>query len=320
MTDIHKASGAENSVASPIVASADNLEPTGNSSSAPAPNHGPILEADAENNNLTEDDASDRASLGLAPPNKEGSGVRRALDIGTGTGLWAIEFADEHPEAEVLGVDLSPVQTQFVPPNLKFEVDDIEQPWTFSHPFDYIHIRGMTSSISDWLGFFKQAYSNLTPGGYIELFEGHARTQSDDGTLTPDHAAWQWADKLDECFKILGRSFVNVPSLVPILEEAGFLDVTIVPFKWPVGPWAKDPHYKELGEWALENSSQGLEAWTMAALTRALDWSNAEVQALLAQVGDLREEASGRSLSISWDQISKQYPGSRCLSDKLKSL
>lgn len=39
--------------------------------------------------------------LGLAPPNKEGSGVKRVLDIGTGTGLWAIEFADEHPEAEV---------------------------------------------------------------------------------------------------------------------------------------------------------------------------------------------------------------------------
>lgn len=110
--------------------------------------------------------------------------------------------------------------------------------------------------------------------------------------MTPDHAAWQWADKLDECFKILGRPFVNVPSLVAILEEAGFLDVTIVPFKWPVGPWAKDPHYKELGEWALENSSQGLEAWTMAALTRALDWSNAEVQALLAQVrNDLKDRS-----------------------------
>ncbi|KAL0778617.1 hypothetical protein CaCOL14_004875 [Colletotrichum acutatum] len=348
MTDIQKASEDEKSAAALIPASADNPEPTGDSSS---PNHGPFLEADAENNNLTEDDASDRATsvassstslsssilqhrlengrsyhkykdgkylfpnderendrldlqhnlylltlnykLGLAPPNKEGSVVKRVLDIGTGTGLWAIEFADEHPEAEVLGVDLSPVQTQFVPPNLKFEVDDIEQPWTFSRPFDYIHIRGMTSSISDWLGFFKQAYSGLTPGGYIELFEGHARTQLDDGTLTADHAAWQWADKLDECFKILGRPFVNVPSLIPILKEAGFVDVTMVPFKWPVGPWAKDPHYKELGEWALENSSQGLEAWTMAALTRALDWSNAEVQALLAQV---RKDLKDRSI------------------------
>jgi ubiquinone/menaquinone biosynthesis C-methylase UbiE len=28
------------------------------------------------------------------------------LDVGCGTGLWAIEFAEEHPSAKVLGTDL----------------------------------------------------------------------------------------------------------------------------------------------------------------------------------------------------------------------
>lgn len=126
--------------------------------------------------------------------------------------------------------------------------------------------------------------SGLAPGGYIELFEGHVRTQSDDGTLTPDHAIWHLQDKLEECCRILGRPFVHVPSLVPILEEVGFVDVTIAPFKWPIGPWAKDQHYKELGEWALENALEGLEAWSMAALTRALDWTSEEVQVFLLQV------------------------------------
>lgn len=32
------------------------------------------------------------------------------LDIGTGTGLWAIEMADLFPNATVIGTDLSPVQ------------------------------------------------------------------------------------------------------------------------------------------------------------------------------------------------------------------
>lgn len=32
------------------------------------------------------------------------------IDIGTGTGIWAIDFADEHPESEVIGTDLSPIQ------------------------------------------------------------------------------------------------------------------------------------------------------------------------------------------------------------------
>jgi methylase of polypeptide subunit release factors len=35
---------------------------------------------------------------------------KNVLDFGTGTGIWAIEFAEEYPEARVLGTDLSPIQ------------------------------------------------------------------------------------------------------------------------------------------------------------------------------------------------------------------
>ncbi|KAI1028478.1 hypothetical protein LB503_002073 [Fusarium chuoi] len=37
--------------------------------------------------------------LGLSPPNLPDSKVKRVLDVGTGTGIWAIDFGDEHPEA-----------------------------------------------------------------------------------------------------------------------------------------------------------------------------------------------------------------------------
>lgn len=32
------------------------------------------------------------------------------LNIGTGTGLWALDFADAHTECQVIGTDLSPIQ------------------------------------------------------------------------------------------------------------------------------------------------------------------------------------------------------------------
>jgi methylase of polypeptide subunit release factors len=35
---------------------------------------------------------------------------QNVLDLGTGTGIWAIEFADKYPSASVLGTDLSPIQ------------------------------------------------------------------------------------------------------------------------------------------------------------------------------------------------------------------
>lgn len=49
---------------------------------------------------------------------------QRMLDVGTGSGLWAIDMGDQYPSAVVLGIDLSPVQVTLVPPNVKFEVDD----------------------------------------------------------------------------------------------------------------------------------------------------------------------------------------------------
>jgi SAM-dependent methyltransferase len=67
--------------------------------------------------------------------------MERVLDLGTGTGKWAIEFADKHPTVQVIGTDLSPIQPTCVPPNCSFVVDNIEDEWIFREPFDYIHSR-----------------------------------------------------------------------------------------------------------------------------------------------------------------------------------
>ncbi|KXH36300.1 hypothetical protein CSAL01_02670 [Colletotrichum salicis] len=237
--------------------------------------------------------------LGLAPPN-ENPKAQRVLDLGTGTGLWAIDFGDEHPEAEVVGVDLTPVPTAFVPPNVKFEVDDFEEPWTYSQPYDYIHIRGLSGSVDDWGKFFKKAYDHLTPGGYTELFEGHMRPDCDDGTLTSESALMRWVDKVEEASKIFGRPYIDVLGLVPHLKKAGFVDVEIVKYKWPVSPWPKDPYYKELGEWCLKNFMEGLEAWSLGAFTRALNWTKEEVQVFLIQVRNELKDRRIHAYSPLW--------------------
>lgn len=47
--------------------------------------------------------------LFTAPIPKEQT-LHRVLDVGTGTGIWAIDFGDEYPETQVIGVDLSPIR------------------------------------------------------------------------------------------------------------------------------------------------------------------------------------------------------------------
>ncbi|KAH7625504.1 hypothetical protein B0T09DRAFT_369391 [Sordaria sp. MPI-SDFR-AT-0083] len=44
--------------------------------------------------------------LYLAPLEKKK--IEKELDIATGSGLWAIDFADEFPDAKVIGTDVSP--------------------------------------------------------------------------------------------------------------------------------------------------------------------------------------------------------------------
>lgn len=64
------------------------------------------------------------------------------LDIGTGTGIWAKLFAQDHPNSRVIGTDISIIQpSENMPPNLSFVREDSEDTWIFDHLFDYIHWR-----------------------------------------------------------------------------------------------------------------------------------------------------------------------------------
>jgi ubiquinone/menaquinone biosynthesis C-methylase UbiE len=70
------------------------------------------------------------------------------LDIGCGTGQWAMDMAEKYPDCEVMGVDLSPIQPTTVPINLTFIVDDVERQWIFGeNKFDFIHIRNLAQGI-----------------------------------------------------------------------------------------------------------------------------------------------------------------------------
>lgn len=107
------------------------------------------------------------------------------LDVGTGTGLWAMDVGDLYPSAQIIGTDLSPIQPAWVPPNVQFELHDCTQyPWDFRRKFDLIHTQLINAfAVKNWRQFYTEAYDNLTPGGWIESHEFDLMVQSDDDSI-----------------------------------------------------------------------------------------------------------------------------------------
>ncbi|KAK4635790.1 Methyltransferase pytC [Fulvia fulva] len=210
---------------------------------------------------------------------------KEVLDLGTGTGIWCIDMADEYPDCQVLGTDLSPVQPSWAPPNCRFEVDDFEQDWTFGHNrFDMIHGRFLMGSITSHAELYKKIYNALKPGGYFELAEMECGTFCDDETVPADSDSNKWWMWLEEAFAKIGKPIPKIDEFPKLLEGAGFVDVVSEMKKRPVNDWPKDPRMKEIGRYSCLNFLEGLEGFTMAPFTRVLGWQPEEAQILVAKV------------------------------------
>ncbi|KAI5808401.1 S-adenosyl-L-methionine-dependent methyltransferase [Pyronema omphalodes] len=213
----------------------------------------------------------------------------RILDIGTGTGIWAIDMADQYPMAEVIGTDLSPIQPDWVPVNCRFEVDDAMLEWTFKDDyFDFIHCRNIASGVSDWDHLVTQLMRCSRPGGYVELCEYSITVECDDGTMKPDNGVKVCTDYLRESMIKMGRPPPELEMMKMVLEKAGFEDIHASEVKEPMGPWPKDPRQKRIGAMSLLNCETGIESYGLAAFTRVLgmevDKARAVCKAALAAV------------------------------------
>ncbi|KAF4448232.1 Demethylmenaquinone methyltransferase [Fusarium austroafricanum] len=202
------------------------------------------------------------------------------------TGIWALDFADEHPNVEVIGTDISPIQPSWVSPNLKFEIEDCTQDWTFApNSADYIHIRWLIGSIPDWYQFFREAYKTCKPGGWVESFEPAGHITSDDNTVKDSSALGQWGKLFVEGGKKIGMSFSIYGEEIQrkAMEAAGFVDIQQYEFKTPIGDWPKDPEMKELGELSRHVFLSDTEG-VVLFVANTIGWTEAEIHVYIAHV------------------------------------
>jgi SAM-dependent methyltransferase len=212
---------------------------------------------------------------------------KEVLDIGTGTGIWAIDFADQFPSASVTGTDLSPIQPTWTPPNCRFEIDDCTEEWTFrKNSFDFIHVRSLYGSIADWPAFYRQVYAHLKPGGWYEQVEYSVDWKADDDSIPPGHIFREASARYVEAGEKMGKTFRIVDLQRDFVVEAGLVNVVEKRYKMPLGPWSAEKKQRDIGRWHLLEAYQGIEGWTMALFTRILGWSAERVQVFLVGVRD----------------------------------
>ncbi|KAJ4285944.1 hypothetical protein N0V88_008205 [Collariella sp. IMI 366227] len=223
--------------------------------------------------------------------------MEKVLDIGTGTGLWAVDFADAYPHIKVTGTDITAIQNTWVPPNVYFELEDAnEETWSFSeNSQDYIHVRSMLGTIEDWDAFYREAFRCCKPGGWLEHQDESALWRAENKEIAENSAMGQWEKVFDEGGKRFGRTFRVLQDDLQRkgMEAAGFVDITVKDFKCPIGEWPRDPKQREVGLYAkycLEGDLPGYCNYIWGAV---MGWSPIEIQVYLAH---LRREMKDSTL------------------------
>ncbi|MCJ1253639.1 Secondary metabolism regulator lae1 [Lignoscripta atroalba] len=224
-------------------------------------------------------------SLHQAPliPNYDGP---RILDLGTGTGIWAIDMADKYPTAEVVGLDLVNIQPERIPPNLRFRIPrDYESPWSLGEDsWDLIHLRMAYGSVSSWPEIYQKVFQHLKPGyGHFEQVEIDLRPRCDDNTL-PYKPIIQWYEWLEDATNRASRSVRYLQDTPQMLQAQGFVDIEEIVIRLPINSWPSDRHQKDVGRWYNLGMCEGLEAISLGPLTRVYRWPADDVRRLVGEV------------------------------------
>ncbi|KAF4548696.1 Methyltransferase domain-containing protein 4 [Elsinoe fawcettii] len=200
----------------------------------------------------------------------------RILDIGCGTGYWAMEMADQYPQAEVIGTDLINCQPASIPANVSFRprCNFNDRFWPFGEEtFDMIHLGQITASSVSWPDMYSNVFKYLRPRyGHIEQLDFDIAPHMASGyRFPPGSVIESWWRDLVKFSEEGGRPIAYDENETRYrLERAGFVDIShervAVPWHWYRG---LNENYQIGGTFQVTMvQGVGFDAYCMAPFSR----------------------------------------------------
>ncbi|GKZ58807.1 hypothetical protein AnigIFM49718_004645 [Aspergillus niger] len=209
----------------------------------------------------------------------------RFLDLGCGTGIWAIDIAQRLPSAFVVGVDLAPIQPPNKPKNCFFRAPfDLESPWTLGeNEWDVIYLRMGRGCISDWQGLYRKVYAHLCDGGWLEQIEIDFTPRS--VRHTKDCAMQFWYQCLTQATEKAMRPLAHCPQwTMQKLQGAGFVEIHHHQVGLPLGQWHNDDYERLVGLWYRQAFTESIEPLSVGPFSSILGWKPDQIRQLAAEV------------------------------------
>lgn len=167
---------------------------------------------------------------------------RDILDVGSGSGRWALDMALTFPDANVVGLDLVPPPADVAadggagrdvrPANYAFVTGNVLEGLPFANAtFDYAHQRLLFAAIPrpSWPQAVAELARVTRPQGWVELIEGSVGA----GAKSPAERIFtQWALKVTAIRQI---DLQVGPHLPTFLRDAGFANVSLREVQIPIG-------------------------------------------------------------------------------------
>jgi ubiquinone/menaquinone biosynthesis C-methylase UbiE len=169
---------------------------------------------------------------------------RDILDVGTGTGRWAREMAQQFPRANVVGLDVTvpPADEkaeaggpEVRPSNYAFVAGNILEGLPFpDHSFDFVHMRLLVLAIPhDRWPFIVRELARVTrPGGWVESVE--ATTLEQGGPAMDQFMGW-----IVTMLQRRGIDFFDGARVGDLLRAAGLANVVTNRINLPFGEYGE---------------------------------------------------------------------------------